>query len=69
MANGEPRRWGKPGASLNFQNLTTDYSLYSYAINWRPYVLGSSMQNCGFRIFYEPPHVGIALPMIQRNYP
>jgi hypothetical protein len=46
---------------------TIDYSLYSYAINWRPYVLGPGMQNCGFRIFYESPGRAVALPLIQRN--
>lgn len=46
---------------------TIDYSLYSYAINWRPYVLGAAMQNCGFRIFYQPPpHGGAYLPAIWR---
>ena len=29
-----------------------NYNSYSYAINWRPYVLGSTMQLCGFRLFY-----------------
>jgi len=49
---------------------TIDYSLYSYAINWRPYVLGAEMQNCGFRLFYEPPaHVGAVLPAVLRNNP
>jgi hypothetical protein len=47
---------------------TVDYSLYSYAINWRPYVLGAGMQNCGFRIFYESPSRAVALPLIQRNH-
>jgi hypothetical protein len=49
---------------------TIDYSLYSYAINWRPYALGAEMQNCGFRLFYEPPaHVGAVLPAVLRNNP
>ncbi len=63
---------GTTGNGFNDTTLishTIDYSLYSYAINWRSYVLGSTMQNCGFRIFYEPPHLAVALPMIQRNYP
>ena len=34
---------------------TVDYNLYSYLLNWRPVVAGSTMQLCGFRIFYEPP--------------
>ncbi len=32
-----------------------DYSVYSYVLNWRPNVIGSTMQLCGFRIFYETP--------------
>ncbi len=32
-----------------------DYNLYSYVLNWRPNVAGSSMQLCGFRVFYNPP--------------
>jgi hypothetical protein len=49
---------------------TIDYSLYSYAINWRPYVLGATMQNCGFRIFYQaPPYSGAYLPAIWRDSP
>ena len=34
---------------------TIDYSLYSYVINWRPYDLGSDMQVCGFRLYYQAP--------------
>lgn len=49
---------------------TIDYSTYSYAINWRPYVLGATMQNCGFRLFYEPPsRVGAFMPVVLRNNP
>jgi hypothetical protein len=33
-------------------NHVIDQSVYSYAINWRPQVSGSSMQLCGFRVFY-----------------
>lgn len=36
-------------------NHTVDYSVYSYLLNWRPSVTGSTMQLCGFRIFYTPP--------------
>lgn len=32
-----------------------DYSTYSYVLNWRPVVTGSTMQLCGFRIFFDPP--------------
>lgn len=34
---------------------TIDYSVYSYALNWRPAVADSTMQLCGFRLFYTPP--------------
>jgi len=34
---------------------TIDYSVYSYLLNWRPGVAGTTMQLCGFRIFVEPP--------------
>ena len=48
---------------------TIDYLSYSYAINWRPFTLGSNTQLCGFRIFYEPPACGIAvLPLVMRSY-
>lgn len=40
-------------------NHTIDYSVYSYMINWRPIVTGSSIQLCGFRIFYTPPPYGL----------
>lgn len=39
---------------------TIDYSVYSYALNWRPTVQGTEMQLCGFRIFYEPPPFGLS---------
>ena len=32
-----------------------DYGVYSYVLNWRPAVIGSTMHLCGFRIFYETP--------------
>jgi hypothetical protein len=47
---------------------TIDYLSYSYVINWRPYDLGSDMQLCGFRIFYEPPPFSaVFLPMVLRS--
>lgn len=47
---------------------TIDYQSYSYVVNWRPYDLGSDMQLCGFRIFYEPPPFGASfLPLGVRN--
>lgn len=49
-------------------NHTIDYSLYSYVINWRPVVTGSTMQLCGFRIFYTAPPFGLAfLPYMSRE--
>jgi hypothetical protein len=46
---------------------TIDYNSYSYLINWRPVVAGTTMQLCGFRIFYEPPPFGIQfLPYVER---
>ncbi|MBZ0112044.1 MAG: hypothetical protein K8J08_06265 [Thermoanaerobaculia bacterium] len=33
-------------------NHTIDYNVNSYMINWRPLVAGSTLQLCGFRIFY-----------------
>lgn len=32
-----------------------DYNMFSYLINWRPSVAGTTMQLCGFRIFHTPP--------------
>ena len=40
-------------------NHTVDYSLYSYVLNWRPLVSGSTLRLCGFRIFYTPPPFGL----------
>lgn len=45
---------------------TVNYNLYSYLLNWRPVVSGTTMQLCGFRIYYEPPPFGLLfLPSIQ----
>lgn len=61
---------GNAGSSFNDStqiNHTVDYDVYSYLINWRPSVTGSTMQLCGFRIFYEPPPFGINfLPVIDK---
>lgn len=49
---------GSAGNSFNDSAVidhTIDYSTYSYLINWRPNVVGSTMQLCGFRIFYVDP--------------
>jgi hypothetical protein len=53
---------GNSGNSFNDSepiNHTIDYSLYNYVINWRPIVSGSTMQLCGFRVFYTPPPYGL----------
>lgn len=48
---------------------TIDYLSYSYVLNWRPNDLGSSMQFCGFRVFYDPPYTyGTFLPSMLNNY-
>jgi hypothetical protein len=61
---------GDSGNSFNDStqiNHTIDYSIYSYLINWRPSISGSSLQLCGFRVFYEPPPFGISfLPMLDK---
>ncbi|MBZ0112043.1 MAG: hypothetical protein K8J08_06260 [Thermoanaerobaculia bacterium] len=36
-------------------NHTVDYGVYSYLVNWRPAVSGSTMQLCGVRLFYVAP--------------
>lgn len=51
-------------------NHTIDYSVYSYLINWRPIVSGSTIQLCGFRIFYDAPGFGAGyLPAIRNGSP
>jgi len=47
---------------------TIDYALYSYVVNWRPYELGSDMQVCGFRIFYETPPGESYVPLARTGY-
>lgn len=46
---------------------TVDYSLYSYAINWRPNVIGTTLQVCGFRIYYQSTWSLAFLPEIQKE--
>jgi hypothetical protein len=38
---------------------TIDYGVYNYVINWRPIASGSTLQLCGFRVFYTPPPYGL----------
>jgi hypothetical protein len=46
---------------------TIDYDLYSYVLNWRPVAVTSTLQLCGFRLFYTAPVGGIYLPIIIRQ--
>ena len=47
-------------------SLTIDYSQYSYVFNWRPNVLGTTMQLCGFTLTYTPPRGATAVvPLVQ----
>jgi hypothetical protein len=43
---------------------TIDYSVYSYVLNWRPVAVTSTLQLCGFRLFYTAPVGGIYLPIV-----
>ena len=47
---------------------TIDYAQYSYVVNWRPYELGSDMQVCGFRIFYQSPPGESYVPLARTGY-
>jgi hypothetical protein len=42
-----------------------DYGKYSYVVHWRPNVLGSDMQICRFRVYWQTPPGATYLPMIQ----
>ena len=46
---------------------TVDYTTYSYLLNWRPVVAGTTMQLCGFRIFHEPEFGLQCLPSVLRE--
>lgn len=47
-------------------NHVVDYSVYSYMVNWRPIVTGSTIQLCGFRIFHDPPFYSVGfLPIVR----
>lgn len=51
-------------------NHTIDYDPYSYALNWRPSNAGSSMQLCGFRVFFTAPMFGAGfVPVIHNENP
>lgn len=40
-------------------NHEIDYNSFAYLLNWRPVAAGSTLQLCGFRVFYEPPPFGL----------
>jgi hypothetical protein len=42
-----------------------DNNRYTYAINWRPNDLGSDMQVCGFRIWYQSALGAVDMPPIE----
>ena len=55
---------GTPGTAYfdtTLINHVIDYGTYSYVINMRPNGIGSTLQFCGARVFFEPP------PQIFRN--
>ncbi|MEJ2210196.1 MAG: hypothetical protein P8129_14330 [Anaerolineae bacterium] len=62
---------GSAGPGFNETELINhviDYGSYSYALNWRPGALGSDLQLCGFRVFYDPPYgFGSFLPSALNN--
>jgi hypothetical protein len=43
-----------------------DYGNFSYVINWRPGIIGSNLQLCGFRLFYYQPF-NIMMPVIIKH--
>lgn len=45
-----------------------NYDTYSYVIHWRPNYIGSGMQVCGFRIYYDAPNGPVFLPLMQNQY-
>jgi hypothetical protein len=45
-----------------------DYGSYSYVINWSPNTIGSDMQVCGFRVFYEYTWGLTFLPNVMKEY-
>ena len=46
---------------------TIDYGSYSYVLNWQPGAVTSTLQLCGFRLFYTAPIGGIYLPVVIRQ--
>jgi hypothetical protein len=66
--------WGISSSGTGMTYVTTaqldhviEYSQYSYVINWRPNDLGTDMQVCGFRVYYET-HFGLSyLPYVSKE--
>jgi hypothetical protein len=44
-----------------------DYNYYNYVIHWRPEELGSDMQVCGFRVYYEYTWGLAYLPIVTKG--
>ncbi|MGD8473498.1 MAG: hypothetical protein PVH59_05200 [Anaerolineae bacterium] len=44
-----------------------DYSSYNYVINWSPNMIGSDMQVCGFRVYYEYNWGAALLPAVMNG--
>jgi hypothetical protein len=45
-----------------------DYGSYNYVINWSPNTIGSDMQVCGFRVYYEYTWGVAFLPNVMSEY-
>ena len=45
---------------------TINYSSYSYVLNWRPVAVTSTLQLCGFRLFYTAPASSTYLPAVNK---
>jgi hypothetical protein len=58
---------GQNYATTTELDLEIDYDSYSYVIQWSPNVIGSAMQVCGFRVFYEYTWGLAFLPNVQRG--
>ena len=67
--------WGIDSSSTGLSYATTaeldhvvNYDSYNYTINWRPNVFGSTMQVCGFKVYYYEDPWGVAfLPSISKG--
>ncbi len=67
--------WGISSSGTGMTYVTTeqldhivDYSDYSYVIHWRPNELGTDMQVCGFRVYYQKPPSVAYLPIVSTNH-